>query len=689
RVVASGNTSVGTVQLGSGAALIESNSSGPGFEKVSLADTIPAGSKVSLSGSFSEVNVDAAKVNLAVVAGSIARMEVAAKASRASINVAGDARISTLTLNAAVSVTGRGTIDTAKVSVAGTTFEQKPAAIENPNNVSINTGVSTSGGGGGGSGTGSGNNPLSFLSSDPADGSTGISSTAIIRLTFDRGVVRNYWDNNQSCISMQDSSGQAVAIMVYRATNYLDDSEKENIYVAPNSSLTAGSSYTLTISAGLKANNGNTLGTARSITFTVAASSGGGGGGSGTGGGSGNNPLGFVSADPADGSTGLSATPTIKLTFDRGVAGDYWDNNQTCVSMNDSSGQSIAIMVTRATNYEEDSEKCNIYVTPASSLTAGSSYTLTVAAGLKANNGNALGTAKTITYTVAGSSTPGTLGISDGDGRSGLNAKAANGPADGAQTGCNVMAFKLMADAVEDIIISTGNNISIAMSNIGGLAQDDLTNIELFTDPNGDGSTDDGALVAVGVLGSITEGNGLITFNLSSQQTIAASGYINYILQFDTTANWGDNDTFTLASDSISINASGGTSQQAANVTGSITQRNFVNPVDSAGVPVYQNSEITNQGDVSIYFSQNMESTLALAGKEGQFTVMVNEVPVSVTALQLTSTTTKIKLVLASKVSNGQSVTVAYTKDADANKQVKSSGGGVLESFSAKPVTNN
>jgi hypothetical protein len=114
-------------------------------------------------------------------------MEVSAKAAGANINVDSSAKVATLTLNAAAAVTGKGTITAAKVSVAGSSFEQTPASLENPNNVSITVGGTTSAGGyGGGSGTGGGVAPLSLVSSDPADGSTGVSTTPIIKFTFDR-----------------------------------------------------------------------------------------------------------------------------------------------------------------------------------------------------------------------------------------------------------------------------------------------------------------------------------------------------------------------------------------------------------------------------------------------------------------------------------------------------------------------
>ncbi len=276
RVVAAGNTSVSLVQLDNGATLVETSTSGPGFEKVTVSEIIPAGAQISLTGNFTNVTIAAAQVNVAAVGATIASLDVADKASGARIDLDSSSKVTTLSLNAATAVTGQGTIDKAKIGVAGTTIAQKPASTENPNNVSVtiagtvSTG-STGTGSGSGTGGGGGISPLNFLSSDPADGSTGVATTPTIKLTFDRGVVRDNWTNNQNCITMQDNAGQPVAITVSRATDYTAENEKSNIYITPNTALTAGTRYTVTISASLKANNDNTLGTARTMSFTVAA----------------------------------------------------------------------------------------------------------------------------------------------------------------------------------------------------------------------------------------------------------------------------------------------------------------------------------------------------------------------------------------------------------------------------------
>jgi|GEM_PF-6485717 len=473
RIVASGKTSVNMVQLNAGAALVEASISGQGFETVTLNQTIPASAKVTLTGDFSLITMQA-PATLNIISGTVSNLEVASSAQKSNITIAKEAGVKALTLNAPITVSGQGSITTANINVSGSSIAQTPANVKFGAGVTGNiagtvTGISTSGttvGTGGGTGGGDGNNPLNLVSSDPANAATGVSANTTIKLIFDRGVVRDYWTNNQGCVTMSTNAGTPVAISVTRIAD--NDDEKRNIYVTPNSALTAGETFKVMISSGLKANNGNILGTERTVTFTVAGQTGGDGGG--------------------------------------------------------------------------------------------------------------------------GGSSTGTLTISDGDGRSSLNAKAPNGPADGAQTNQNVMSFKLSANAIENIKIATGDNMTLAVSNINGLVKTDLANIKLFTDPNGDGSPADGSAIADGTMSDIASNTATITFNLSAAQTINAGSYMNYIVQLNTTANWGDNDRFSFAANSIGITAVGLTSSRAVNVSGTIQARAF-NNANSVGTLTLANGD--------------------------------------------------------------------------------------------------
>ena len=105
-----------------------------------------------------------------------------------------------------------------------------------------------------------------------------------------------------------------------------------------------------------------------------------------------------------------------------------------------------------------------------------------------------------------------------------------------------------------------------------------------------------------------------------------------------------------------------------------------------AAPPTFVSTEVTTQGDVSVTFDKDMADP---AGKQAQFTVKVDGADAQITTVELTKTTSKIKLVMATKITSGQVVTVAYTKGADDAGQVKAADGGMLETFAAQPVTNN
>ncbi len=141
RVVASGNTSVTVVQLNSGATLVELSISGTGFETITLSQTIPANTPVTLEGNFNNVNVQTADVQLNIISGTVSNLQVAETAQGASLNIADNAKVGTLTLNSAATVTGKGSIETANVNASGSTIEQKPETLVNPSGVTVNIGT--------------------------------------------------------------------------------------------------------------------------------------------------------------------------------------------------------------------------------------------------------------------------------------------------------------------------------------------------------------------------------------------------------------------------------------------------------------------------------------------------------------------------------------------------------------------
>jgi hypothetical protein len=99
--------------LESGAVLVELNAIGEGFETVAVSQIVPADAEISLEGNYEKVEVAASSVKVAVTGGTVTEFKIAETANGAAISVADSAKLTTLTLDAAVTVTGKGIIENA------------------------------------------------------------------------------------------------------------------------------------------------------------------------------------------------------------------------------------------------------------------------------------------------------------------------------------------------------------------------------------------------------------------------------------------------------------------------------------------------------------------------------------------------------------------------------------------------
>lgn len=127
-------------------------------------------------------------------------------------------------------------------------------------------------------GKGGGKSPLNFqgafLVSIDGDKSAelgkledGYSQGAIIKLVFDRGIVREHWENNQQQIRLQANNGTVLKSEVFRIEGA--DGEKSHIFIKPIDELKSGKSANIIIGEDLMANNGNTLGKEEIIKFSI------------------------------------------------------------------------------------------------------------------------------------------------------------------------------------------------------------------------------------------------------------------------------------------------------------------------------------------------------------------------------------------------------------------------------------
>ncbi|MGB3977583.1 MAG: S-layer homology domain-containing protein, partial [Tepidanaerobacteraceae bacterium] len=148
RIVASGNTDISELKLQSGAHV-----EGKGIETITI---LKAGEDIVLDGDFEEVIVDA-DVKVEVLEGTtINNLQINTKAE---VNLSSDATVKDLTIDAAATITGKGTIEYAKINADGAELEMKPkkydiaegATAEIAGKEVKGEDKKTSGGGGGGS----------------------------------------------------------------------------------------------------------------------------------------------------------------------------------------------------------------------------------------------------------------------------------------------------------------------------------------------------------------------------------------------------------------------------------------------------------------------------------------------------------------------------------------------------------
>ncbi|MGI6424164.1 MAG: chitobiase/beta-hexosaminidase C-terminal domain-containing protein [Tepidanaerobacteraceae bacterium] len=150
RIVASGNTDISELKLQSGAHV-----EGKGIETITI---LKDGEDIVLDGDFEEVIVDA-DVKVEVLEGTtINNLKINTKAE---VNLSSDATVKDLTIEAAATITGKGTIEYAEINADGAELEMKPKKYDIAEDATAKIAgkevkgedKKTSGGGGGGGGS--------------------------------------------------------------------------------------------------------------------------------------------------------------------------------------------------------------------------------------------------------------------------------------------------------------------------------------------------------------------------------------------------------------------------------------------------------------------------------------------------------------------------------------------------------
>ncbi|MNO23411.1 Cellulosome-anchoring protein precursor [compost metagenome] len=153
RIVAEGATSVQSVTVQSSVKLEEDSATGAGFTDVKLAEELPQGAAVQLLGQFDTVDIAAQSIRVEIRNGSIAQLNVNKQAGQVALDLNQQAKILNLILDAAIKLTGQGTVENAVVNEGGkgSAFEKQPvksggSGIQPPVTLGGSGGSSDSGG---------------------------------------------------------------------------------------------------------------------------------------------------------------------------------------------------------------------------------------------------------------------------------------------------------------------------------------------------------------------------------------------------------------------------------------------------------------------------------------------------------------------------------------------------------------
>lgn len=128
------------------------------------------------------------------------------------------------------------------------------------------------GGGGGGGGTTVSGSTLAVTSTSPADGDTGVATGSTVSATFNAALNPATVSNSVLTLRVSSSGSSVPGSVSY------NDAGKTLIFT-PSSSLSRGTTYTATVTTGVKDLSGNSLPVPKSWSFTTVTTGSGGGGG--------------------------------------------------------------------------------------------------------------------------------------------------------------------------------------------------------------------------------------------------------------------------------------------------------------------------------------------------------------------------------------------------------------------------
>jgi uncharacterized repeat protein (TIGR02059 family) len=500
-------------------------------------------------------------------------------------------------------------------------------------------------------------------------GNNNVPIDSTFKLVFDRGLVRDYWSNNQQCIKMQTISGTNIPINVTRivdSSNIPIDAEKHNIFVKPRSNLVQGTSYIIIISKDITANNGNILNREIKITFTTISQT---SGGNGT-----INQAVQANKDIADAKDLLPSTFTA-------VEGNDTNIITSLNKINGIAAKGVTLSINSSNNSQISIGGLITYPSPAElAITGDVTISISKTNGATINKVITIIVPKSTVVILAASFSGITWSVGNGDG-----------------TTCTT-ALPEGDDTFKYLI---GNSSIVTQPNVGDTPEAYTNNLTI----NSDIPITDGQHIYVVRVNSNNKITGWVDF-IINQQNIKQPVVLNKIeitnqankltyllndnlditgLQVTGTYSDGSSRVLDVTVDNISgfDSTSVSTSETLTISINGCTATYNVSII--AAAPTFASAQVTTDGSVSVSFNKAIADP---SGKESGFIVSVNGSPVTITGVSATSTATKIKISLSNSITAGKIVTVAYTKSLEVGKQIVSTDFGVLESFSAQSVTN-
>jgi hypothetical protein len=216
--------------------------------------------------------------------------------------------------------------------------------------------------------------PPTIVSRTPANGTTNVAINSNITVTFNEDM--SLATITPSTITLAPTSSPGTPVT---ATVSCTDATCKTVTLDPAADLANNTSYTLTVTTGVKDVAGNALVANSASTFTTVADT---------------TPPTITGTSPLNGATGVAVSSAITVTFSEPM--DQSTINTTTFTVKTTSG---SVPVAGTVSYNTTTRVATF--TPASALTANTSYTVTVTTGAKDLAGNALAVNASFAFTTA------------------------------------------------------------------------------------------------------------------------------------------------------------------------------------------------------------------------------------------------------------------------------------------------